>query len=469
MHDTECATNPDICILHNPLHRRRGMLRAKVLIAGLSLWLGLATQGAEPMQLGARVDVASQPPDARGQFEPRVAFDGDGTCLVVWQQGRDFHKGQTADIYAARVSADGKALDDKPLAVCVAADSQFAPAVAFSNGVFLVAWGDLRNGKDLDLYAARVTSDGKVLDKDGFLIAGGTNNQCCPAVAPGEGNFLVVWQGFPGDGQGYALYGARVSPDGKTLDVGGVPLAGAKGLLRGGSASLMQTGKQQWFVFWEPPVPAYMGGGVARLAEKDGALAVVEANPALPRYCGRFGGSGASDGRRVLYAGPRSGRPGHALSGEVHVAMFDVDSCAPLVNPDKETWLKGVSPSVQPDKMIVVKTMNQLKEGMDVPATIARSGDLFLIAAKGSGGFKSDRNANWPNQIYGARIAGDGKMVVERPDAWQLLDDGAQPCANPALAGLRDGKFLLVYEADGGLGRHRVVARVVDATGANGR
>ncbi|MCX7806827.1 MAG: hypothetical protein N3A38_16820, partial [Planctomycetota bacterium] len=140
---------------------------------------------------GPRIEVAPYPPDARDQSAARAAFDGDKTYLVVWQHGRDFYETETSDILAARVSADGRLLDEKPLAVCAAADSQLAPAVAFAGGVFMVVWSDLRNGKDFNIYAARVAPDGKVLDRDGFQVAGGERNQYGASVAAGDGRFLV--------------------------------------------------------------------------------------------------------------------------------------------------------------------------------------------------------------------------------------------------------------------------------------
>ena len=143
--------------------------------------------------------------------------------FVVWQAGRM----QEGDIVGCRLDRSGKVLDAAPFAVSAAKDDQEEPRVAFGNSVFLVVWQDLRNEKDYDLYAARVSADGKVLDAEGILVSGGANNQCRPSVAFDGGNFVVAWQDLR-DGKAYRIYGARVSAEGKVLDQEGVLLSGAK-------------------------------------------------------------------------------------------------------------------------------------------------------------------------------------------------------------------------------------------------
>ncbi|MBL8799946.1 MAG: hypothetical protein JNM56_39050 [Planctomycetia bacterium] len=170
--------------------------------------------------------------DGRDAFSPAAAF-GKDVFLVAWQSGNleegDLRKGINygGDIVACRVDAAGKALDAKPFSICAAKDMQEKPRIAFGDGVFLVVWNDLRSEKDWDVYAARVTPAGKVLDPDGFLVAGGKHNQALPQVAWDGKTFLVVWQDAR-SGTRYEVYGARVSPEGKVLDVDGHVLATEK-------------------------------------------------------------------------------------------------------------------------------------------------------------------------------------------------------------------------------------------------
>jgi len=156
--------------------------------------------------------------EAADAYRPAAAF-GKDVFLVVWQAGRN----ETADLVGARVGKDGRALDAKPFVISKAKDCQARPRVAFGGGNFLVVWHDLRNGKDYDVYAARVSPDGKVLDPDGLLVAGGEYNQCEPAVCFDGAAFQVLWRNFYG--KGYHIYGGRVSPDGRALDDSGALVA----------------------------------------------------------------------------------------------------------------------------------------------------------------------------------------------------------------------------------------------------
>lgn len=170
----------------------------------------------------------------RDAYFPCAAFGGN-TFLVAWQSGRiapgDLTRNENlvgvADIVACRIDASGKLLDAKPFVVSGAKDMQEKPRAAFGNGVFLVVWQDLRNEKDYDIFAARVSPEGKVLDPDGIAVAARPRNQALPRVAFDGTNFLVVWQDFR-SGK-YDVYGARVSPEGKVLDPDGIVLGASKG------------------------------------------------------------------------------------------------------------------------------------------------------------------------------------------------------------------------------------------------
>lgn len=157
------------------------------------------------------------------QRQPAARF-GHGVCLVAWCDGSRQIDRPTADIYCARIEAKtGKTLDPQGIPICSAADLQEWPAVAFDGSNFLVVWQDFRDGKQYDVYAARVTPQGKVLDKDGFPVAAGSQNECRPAVAFAGGNYLAAWM----DARRYPVYGifaARITPAGEVLDPEGIAL-----------------------------------------------------------------------------------------------------------------------------------------------------------------------------------------------------------------------------------------------------
>ena len=150
---------------------------------------------------------------------PAIAFDGT-YYLVVWQDG---HDEDVYDIYGARVNQAGVLIDSSRIAISIATRGQSQPSVAFDGTNYLVVWQDYRN-RNYDIYGARVSPAGEVLDLDGFVISTALDNQSYPAVAFCETCYLIVWQDERG--VGYPdIYGARVSPEGVVLDPDGIAIA----------------------------------------------------------------------------------------------------------------------------------------------------------------------------------------------------------------------------------------------------
>jgi hypothetical protein len=226
------------------------------LIALLALVLS-APALAAAATVGSETVLPASPLPAH---EPCVAH-GEDRYLVVWQSG----KADKADLYACRVDEGGKALDAQPFCVSKATECQERPRAAWGKGSWLVVWADLRNDKDYDVYAARVSADGKVLDPDGILVAGGEHNQAQPDVAFNGEGFLIAWRAF--EGGKYAGRGARVSPDGKVLDAQPLKLADEPNFANSVGEFRIGTLGDKWALAWitrassmNPPA----GGGGAR-------------------------------------------------------------------------------------------------------------------------------------------------------------------------------------------------------------
>jgi hypothetical protein len=112
--------------------------------------------------------------------------------LVVWQDQRN---GIAWDIYGARVSSAGTLLDSNGIAICVTNNTQELPSVASKGADFLVAWSDGRTSSSAkDIYATVVTSSGVVTDIGGFIVSTNANTQTLPAVASDGVQYLAVHQ-----------------------------------------------------------------------------------------------------------------------------------------------------------------------------------------------------------------------------------------------------------------------------------
>ncbi len=98
---------------------------------------------------------------AGDQSGPALVLEGSGGgigptsgVVVAWHDARPSATG-TYDIYAQRVTSAGfTAYRSNGTSVCTAAGDQLMPALATDwNGTAVVAWQDLRNGLDYDIYA----------------------------------------------------------------------------------------------------------------------------------------------------------------------------------------------------------------------------------------------------------------------------------------------------------------------------
>ena len=97
-------------------------------------------------------------------------------------------------------------------------------AAAWNGEVHLVVWMVDTSTSWTDLYAARVKSDGTVLDPGGFPIATSPGAQWWPKVASDGTDFFVAWSEI---GQG--VFGTRVRSDGTVEHADGRPLVTGPG------------------------------------------------------------------------------------------------------------------------------------------------------------------------------------------------------------------------------------------------
>lgn len=154
------------------------------------------------------------------ETRPALGATSNG-FLVVWENSGN------NDILGARVTSAGVVSDPSgsPIQITSTGSGSF-PVVAGHGTNYLVAWVDDRSSGDtgLDIYAARVAGNGMVPDFDGFPVCTSPTSQFNPAVAAGPNEYLLVWEDR---GSGNQLYSARVSTNGAVLDMWGVPLAGS--------------------------------------------------------------------------------------------------------------------------------------------------------------------------------------------------------------------------------------------------
>lgn len=153
--------------------------------------------------------------DAAGGL-PTIASDGS-QYLVAFRDSRNSENGY--DIYAARVSAAGEVLDPEGIPIAVGPNydqnpgNQYVPSAAFDGTNYFVVWVENRaaDSVDYEIYGARVTPEGTVLDPGGIRITTGADPLRMPGIAFDGTNYLIVWR------SGGTVYGIRATKSGTPL------------------------------------------------------------------------------------------------------------------------------------------------------------------------------------------------------------------------------------------------------------
>ena len=97
------------------------------------------------------------------------------------------------NIYGARVSSAGVVLDPGGFLISKSANRETAPAIASCGKRYLVAWSDTRNGSaNPDIYGSLLNGDGTVAVQN-VAITTASGRQDLPAIACNGTNFYVVW------------------------------------------------------------------------------------------------------------------------------------------------------------------------------------------------------------------------------------------------------------------------------------
>lgn len=123
------------------------------------------------------------------------------------------------------------------------ANTQGNPAAGFDGTNYLVVWEDNRTAADssTDLWGARVSAQGQVLDPAGIAISTEKKEQRRPAVAGGDGGWAVAWEDYR-DGEPVQtcnrffcitcyvagdIFGTLVQADGGVVSPSGMPISDA--------------------------------------------------------------------------------------------------------------------------------------------------------------------------------------------------------------------------------------------------
>ena len=190
-------------------------LKLGVSAAGACLVLGIPQAGLtqNPVPTGSEFQVNTYTMEA--QADPSVAIDSDGDFVVVWQSnGQD---GYGYGVYGQRYNASGGPLGSEFGVNSYTDYDQMYPNVASdADGDFVVIWESVnQDGDSRGIYGQRFNAAGEILDSEFQVNTNTSSIQWLSDVAmDSDGDFVVVWESYVGEGTAFDVYGQRFNANG---------------------------------------------------------------------------------------------------------------------------------------------------------------------------------------------------------------------------------------------------------------
>lgn len=350
---------------------------------------------------GEVIDTLTVSAAAGWQADATVAFDGTN-YLVAWSDSR----GGSVDIYAARVSQTGTLLDTAGIVVSAATGMQARPAAVFDGTRFVVAWEDCRQGQlETDIYAARVAASGVVLDTAGIAVSTGAGQQFSVAAATNDSLTVIAWcdrrNGLDD------IYAARVDRDGTVLDSLGIPVSTAA--------------REQY-----SPCVAFDGADFV-VAWQDERTFVTEINGARLTPAGTVldpDGFEICNWRGAQAAPTAAGLPGLCLVAWQDTRNVNADIYAARVRPD------GSVPD--PAGIMLSGSANQQR----LPS-VAGDSSRFLVV------WQDARVDDYNHGIYGARVTAGGTVL----DSASIAISATEMWENEPAVGWDGANYYVAWSA----------------------
>jgi hypothetical protein len=407
------------------------------------------------------------PGAAAGHQERARIARGGNQSLAVWIDSRtspdigwpQSTEGSGADIYAARIDADGNVIDTSPIMINQDFGDQSDPNVAWNGENWLVAWqAPINTLSNTQLLAVRVDPDGTVLDHPPIQLYTAGYELLDIEIAGGDSTWMIVTQST--GGVEATVRAIAVAADGSMPIPGGISIyeeiglfvfdvayATGEYLITWGNQSGARFGRLfgpgleigPWF--WLPFVDTVASDGTDFLvlrAESSGPLASVDAI-------------------RVMHDGSM---PDPAFTIFVQQDAQAGNCCAEVVWDGTyywTSWSAYMLARVTADGTLLDPGGFQ----MELPATMPTSA-LHFTSAPG-GGLQAVWNdgvggAAYPKDVYTGRVSTTGEIVNE-----SLLSLGAPAQLETDFAE-GDGMHLVTYLSRSS-GTGRVMAQRIDTAG----
>ncbi|WP_187170358.1 Ig-like domain-containing protein [Salidesulfovibrio onnuriiensis] len=152
-----------------------------------------------------------------GQMDPDITVLKDGGYVVVWcdASSRD---GYGNGVYGQRFDRHGnKAGQEFNLSSMDFNDQLWAKVTGLEDGGFVATWASYGNdGSNYSIQGQRFDSAGNLIGTQFQVNTTNKNQQQEPVThSLADGGFVIVWQDYGNDGNGWGVYGQRYGTDGQ--------------------------------------------------------------------------------------------------------------------------------------------------------------------------------------------------------------------------------------------------------------
>ncbi|MCP3145060.1 Ig-like domain-containing protein [Pyxidicoccus xibeiensis] len=389
--------------------------------------------------------------DGRAEYLPSVSSAG-GDVLVVWYEAHGNY-----DVHAARVTTSNVVRDTPGLLLSTAYNEQFSPSVARNGTDYLVVWRDNRAGQS-DIYGARVTSQGTVLDPSGMALCTVSGEQDNPVVASNGTDWMVAWDDNRFDATYEDLYGVRLSRTGVFLS--GWSITQLSSAMR--RPALASDGTD-WYVVWEDGRSSLSLASWDIFGARISPAGVVTPSAGTNLTTGNNFRQGspsiAFNGTDYLVAwtdyrsgediyGTRVSRTGTVMpEGGFMLSGAPGDQLAPVVASAGSEWFV-VWQDARTGLDIYGTRVSSSGVVMDAPglaiATTAIAQRNPTVASDGTNYFVAweEQTTSTNRDIHGARLSGAGSVL----DAPFAIAAAAENETLPSAATHAPSEFMLVYQ-----------------------
>jgi len=162
-------------------------------------------------------------------FYPSISFDGND-YLIGWVQPGGIHgllswEQDLGDIYYARMTPAGRLIDTAGIIISDEGNKQKMPRAAFDGSNFLACWMEYHRDYYNEIYATRVSGTGALLDSNSFILTTAIDTvwwprKGYPDVTFGGNYYLASWSDFTYDGHSDREL-TRITTGGIVVDTAG--------------------------------------------------------------------------------------------------------------------------------------------------------------------------------------------------------------------------------------------------------